>query len=101
MLDFEAVKELLGGLLLRPCLVGAFAFLAAALDSIHLPYAGAGKLDVTFVILIGPSFTVSLVCRFFAAPAFAFAPSVADFPAKIDVLDGKFSGIDVIVETSK
>ena len=29
MLDFEAVKELLGGLLLRPCLVGAFAFLAA------------------------------------------------------------------------
>ena len=29
MLDFEAVKELLGGLLLRPCLVGAFAFLGA------------------------------------------------------------------------
>ena len=29
MLDLEAVKELLGGLLLRPCLVGAFAFLGA------------------------------------------------------------------------
>ena len=29
MLDSEAVKELLGGLLLRPCLVGAFAFLGA------------------------------------------------------------------------
>ena len=53
------------------------------------------------IVFIGLSFAVRLVRSPFDVSAFAFTSSVADFPAKIDDLDGKFSGIDVVVETSK